>query len=368
MDGIIHFFGSMEDPRIERTRKHNLIDIVCITLAAVLSGCDDWYEIALFGKEKEEWFRKYLELPNGIPTHDTFNRVFSALDPQELQRCFGEWIESIAQLTEGRIISVDGKRLCGGGSNGKKSIVHMVSAWCSANNMVLGQVKTDDKSNEITAIPALLGLLSIEGCTITIDAMGCQKEIAGLIHTKKANYLLAVKGNQGHLLDDIKEAFDQVAPSEILEHTTLDNDHGRVEKRRCNIITDCTWVCSNKEWPGLNCLVKITAERTIKATGATQQECRYYISSMPADAVATLQACRQHWGIENNLHWMLDVLFKEDQSQKRAGNAAANFSIMLRIALNLLKSDKTVKTSLKNKRKLAGWSTNFLQTILFAKN
>ena len=325
MTALMRFFEGMEDPRIERSQKHKFIDIVTITIAAVICGCDDWNEIELFGKLKESWFKQFLELPNGIPSHDTFNRFFAALNPQSLQQCFLNWVQSVARITEGRVVSIDGKRLCGSGIEGKKAIVHMVSAWCSENNMVVGQVKTDDKSNEITAIPELLKLLDINGCTVTIDAMGSQTEIASSIIDKGADYILAVKGNQAHLLDDIKEAFAQTPASAIQTATTLQSGHGRIEKRICSIITDSDWICSSKDWKKLQSLIRITTERTDKSSGAMQKEDRYYISSAVHQAAIMLNNIRQHWGIENKLHWMLDVNFHEDQSHKRAGNAAQNF-------------------------------------------
>lgn len=363
MTGLIRFFEAMEDPRVERTKLHKCIDILSITIAAVICGCEDWNEIALFGKLKKEWLSTFLELPNGIPSHDTFNRFFAALNPQVLQQCFLNWIQEVANITEGRIISIDGKRLCGSGTEGKKAIVHMVSAWCNANNMVLGQVKTDDKSNEITAIPELLNLLDIKGCTITIDAMGCQTDIAAKIVGKEADYLLAVKGNQAHLYDDIKEAFEHTPGGQQEISTTLETDHGRIEKRTCQVIDDIDWVC-NKEWEGLKRLIKITAERTDKSSGEQSKECRYYISSATFKANEFLHVSRQHWGIENKLHWMLDVNFGEDASQKRAGNAAQNFSVISRIALNLLQNEKSKKLSIKKKRLAAGWDHTYLEKLL----
>lgn len=365
MTGLIRFFEAMEDHRVDRTKRHNFIDIISITIAAVICGCEDWNEIELFGHLKKEWLSTFLELPNGIPSHDTFNRFFAAVNPEVLQQCFLNWIQEVAHLSEGRIVSIDGKRLCGSGSEGKKAIVHMVSAWCNTNNMVLGQVKTNDKSNEITAIPELLNMLDIKGCTVTIDAMGCQTAIASHIVEKGADYLLAVKGNQGHLLDDIKEAFEQTPALQQQAGSTLEMDHGRIEKRTCHVIEDIDWVCNNKEWKELKSLVKITAERTIKSTAEQSTECRYYISSATAKAEELLHATRLHWGIENKLHWMLDVNFHEDASRKKAGNAAQNFSVISRIALNLLQNEKSKKLSIKKKRLAAGWQHSYLEKLLF---
>ena len=365
MAGLICFFSSMEDPRIERTKKHKFIDIITITIAAVICGCEDWNEIELFGKLKQSWLSGFLELPNGIPSHDTFNRFFAALNPAGLQQCFLSWIQQVAQITEGRIVSIDGKRLCGSGADDKKAIVHMVSAWCNTNSMVHGQVKTDDKSNEITAIPELLNLLDISGCTVTIDAMGCQTVIAESIVNKQADYILAVKGNQEHLLDDIKEAFEQTPEGEQKISSTLESGHGRIEKRTCHVITDTDWICSKKEWKQLQSLIKITTERTDKLSGCMQKEYRYYISSAICNADKLLNSIRLHWGIENKLHWMLDVNFHEDASRKKAGNAAQNFSVISRIALNLLQNEKTRKLSIKKKRLAAGWQHEYLASLMF---
>jgi predicted transposase YbfD/YdcC len=363
MSGFFEHFGALPDPRVERTRLHKLSDILFMTIAAVLSGCDDWNEIELYAETKEPWLRRYLELPGGIPSHDTFNRVFSLLDPDALRGCFLSWVEQIASLTEGEVVSIDGKRLCGSGESGKRSIIHMVSAWSGANSLVLAQVKVDDKSNEITAIPNLLHVLELKGCIVTIDAMGCQREIAEGVIEKGADYILAVKGNQGFLLDDIKEAFSQ--HKNIPSCTDLSQGHGRIEKRTCRVVSDTDWICRKQQWVGLKTLIEIRAERTIKATGEKQkEEVRYYISSLASDAPSFNKYIRTHWGIENHLHWTLDVVFHEDQSMKRAGHAAENFALINRIALNLLKADKDSKISMKNKRHKAGWDNDYLIHLL----
>ncbi|MBD0287644.1 MAG: ISAs1 family transposase [Flavisolibacter sp.] len=362
MPSFFEHFGSLPDPRFDRTKLHKLSDILFITIAVVLSGCDDWNEIELYGETKEEWLRKYLELPNGIPSHDTFNRVFAALDPFALQACFLSWVEAVAELSKGTQVSIDDKRLCASGQDGKRSIIHVVSAWSEANHMVLAQVKVGDKSNVITAIPAPLDLLDLKGCIVTIDAMGCQREIASSIVDKEADHILAVKANQEFLLDDIKEAFTK---NKMMESDTeMNMGHGRIERRICRVLQDTEWVCKAEEWKGLKTLIEISAERTGKSTGEWQKETRYYISSLAADAASFNQYIRGHWGIENHLHWTLDVVFSEDRSQKRAGNAAQNFALVNRIALNLLNNDKTTKASMKNKRHKAGWDNNYLLHLL----
>jgi predicted transposase YbfD/YdcC len=364
MQGLIEHFGELPDPRVDRTKKHKLIDILFLTLAAVLCGCDEWEEIQAFGEKKEGWLRKYLELPNGIPSHDTINRVISALDPKLMQECFVQWVRSIATVSKGEVVSIDGKRLCGSGTAGKAAIVHMVSAWSDANNLVLGSYKVDDKSNEITAIPKLLEMLDLSGCIITIDAMGCQREIAEQIVDHQAHYILAVKDNQAHLFDDVKEAFAYERQANISMDVQSSLGHGRIEKRTCRVITDPDWICKSGGWKELTSLVELTAERTDKKTGAYQKEVRYYISDLVQSAKAFNHCIRSHWGIENRQHWTLDMAFSEDESRKRAGNAAENFATINRLALNLLKTDATTKASIKRKRKMAGWDDQYLEQLL----
>jgi predicted transposase YbfD/YdcC len=360
---MLSFFESLTDPRIERTKLHSLKDIIGLTICAVLSGCNDWEEIEIYGESKEAWLKQFLSLPNGIPSHDTINRLFASLNPQELQSCFIDWVQSIAGITAGRVVSIDGKRLCNAGVEGKKAIIHMVSAWSNENNMVLGQVKTEDKSNEITAIPTLLELLALEGAIVTIDAMGCQSAVTEKIIAQKADYVLAVKENQAHLLDDIKEAFEQTPKAE--NHTTIEKSHGRIEKRSCKVITDMDWISKEEKWENLQSIICIESERTILQTGEKQTEQRFYISSLTTTAVRCNEIVRAHWGIENKLHWCLDVTFKEDLSTKQAGNAAENFSTITKIALNLLKNENSKQRSIKNKRLLCGWDEDFLAKIVF---
>ncbi len=366
MSGIMEHFGTIADPRIDRKKLHKLHDIIFITIAAVICGADDWDDIEDWGNLKIDWLKTKLELPNGIPSHDTFNRVFSLIDPQAIQQSFTSWVKSIAKITNDQVISVDGKRLCNSGEDGEQSIIHMVSAWSNTNNMVLAQRKINDKSNEITAIPALLDVLDITGCMITIDAMGCQKAIAEKIVKKEADYILAVKDNQQFLHDDIKEAFG--TSKEITEHTQTTMGHGRIEKRTCKIIKDISWVCNSEEWEKLKTLICVESQRTFKATGAVENHTRYFISSREADAKLFNDAIRAHWGIENKLHWTLDVAFGEDESNKRAGHAAENFSFISKVALNVLNQHDDhkgkKKKSMKTKRKKSGWDNEYLATVL----
>lgn len=358
----LDFFTNLEDPRVDRTKVHLLEDIIFITIAAVICCAETWNDIENYGNSKKSWLKQYLELPNGIPSHDTFNRFFSALDPGHLESCFLDWVKSITKLTEGEVVSVDGKTLRGSRDTGSKSIVHMVSAWANVNQLSLGQVKVDDKSNEITAIPKLLKVLAIKGCIVTIDAMGCQTAIAEKIIEKKADYILAVKGNQGSLEVGILDTIKLEKPVDSWEDT--DFGHGRIETRNCSVYTDFSHIENSKRWKELNCIVKVDAKRYIKSSGQEQSETRLYISSLTPNAEKIGKSIRDHWGIENSLHWVLDVAFGEDKSRKRDGYAAQNFSVINRIALNLIKNEKTKKRSVKGKRLDAGWDNEYLIKIL----
>lgn len=364
-------FGDLEDPRIERTRRHELLDILTIAICGVICGADSWVDVELFGKSKREWLAKFLKLPNGIPSHDTFGRVFSRLDPDKFQSCFMDWVAAISQITQGEVIAVDGKTVRGSHdrANGKDAI-HMVSAWASANHLVLGQIKVDDKSNEITAIPELLEMLELSGCIITIDAMGCQTEIAQQIISKGADYVLALKENQGRLYDGVKDSFacgDRSGFADV-EHDyyeVVNKGHGRIETRRCWSISaheELDYVDEYKLWPGLSSVVMVKSER--KVGEKVSVETRYYISSLKGSARKLLEASRTHWGIENCVHWILDVAFDEDRSRVRTDHAPHNLAIIRHIALNLLKRETTSKGGVKARRKRAGWDEDYLITVL----
>jgi len=300
MDNPLRYFAELRGPRVERTRAHLLEEILLLAIAAVLSGAGSWNEIEDYGNAKRPWFKGFLQLPGGIPSHDTFNRVISALDPAEMEKGFADWAVSIAKLTAGEEVAIDGKALCGTREAGKKTLVHMVSAWASANNLVLAQRpprRIDDKSNEITAIPKLLDALELSGTVITIDAMGCQRAIASRIADKKVDYILAVKENQGILLEEIEDSFQMLAADAVAEE--VDCGHGRVEQRRCSVIADLSLIEKASEWASLQGLVRIESERYHKATGKTEREIRYYITSLKPDAARLNRSIRQHWGIEN---------------------------------------------------------------------
>jgi len=372
---ITDHFGRLEDPRIERTKLHELLDIIVIAICAIICGADDWTEVELFGNAKLSWLRTFLELSNGIPSHDTFGRVFARLNPEQFQQCFLEWVQAVSAVTGGQVIAIDGKVLRGSCDRvlGKAGIA-MVSAWATANHLVLGQVKVDDKSNEITAIPKLLQVLEIAGCIVTIDAIGCQTEIAQAIVDLDADYVLAVKENQGHLYEDVKGLFDaaQELNFKDVPHDyckTTDKGHGRLEIRQCWTICDAglvNYLRNRAGWRNLRTIVKVVAERRVN--GETSRQDRYFISSLDGDARRLLRAVRSHWGIENSLHWVLDIAFDEDHQRVRKDNGPANFAVLRHIALNLLKQDKTVKAGIKAKRLKAGWDEPYLLKVLFGQD
>jgi predicted transposase YbfD/YdcC len=319
--------------------------------------------MVVFAKSKETFLKKFLELPNGIPSKATLNRVFSAIDSEQFESCFIDWVTSIADISRGQIIAIDGKTIRGAKSHGKKSPIHIVSAWACENNLVLGQVKTAEKSNEITAIPELLDLLNIAGNTITIDAMGTRKEIAEKIIDKNADYILAVKANQPQLLEHIEDEFRFSKQPEI--YTKHDLDHGRIETRIGSVITDFKFIEQDNPWKKLTSIIKIDSIRELKNSDkVTETSTRYYISSLYNNASEFQSKIRSHWAVENKLHWTLDVAFCEDASRKRAGNAAQNYSVLLKIALNLLKNENSKKLSVKSKRLEAGWNEDYLLKII----
>jgi predicted transposase YbfD/YdcC len=318
-----------------------------MAIASVICSAESCNYMEEFGKAKEAWLKTFLSLPGGIPSDDRFNRLFSALDSEELSQGFISWTSAVAEVFENEVVAIDGKSMRGTRTAGSKRIVHIVSAWADQNHLVLCQVKVDEKGNEITAIPRLLELLVLKGCIVTIDAMRWQKDLAYKIIEKQANYLLALKGNQVNLQEVVEDSFRFLTV--VSSDEQIDAGHGRVEMRRCQAIDDLSLIENRYEWAGLRTLVKIESERSIKSTGKTEKDTRLYISSLDADAVLINRSVRKHWGIENSLHWVLDVDFREDYSRKRTGNAAQNFTLINRIALKLLKNEKTVKVGVRGK-------------------
>jgi predicted transposase YbfD/YdcC len=366
---IVDHFKDLEDKRIERTKKHKLIDIVTIAICAVICGVDSWVLMETYGKKKEEWLKQFLELPNGIPSHDTFARVFARIDPQQFQNSFLSWIKSINKITAGEVIAIDGKTLRHSYDKGKeKGAIHMVSAWATNNRLVLGQCKVDEKSNEITAIPELIKVLDIAGCIVTIDAMGCQKQIVKSIVDKSGEYVIALKKNQGNLYKNVEEIFKEAIAKgfegfKYSNYHTKKDEHGREEIRHYLMLSDIQErIDPGKKWINLQSVGMVEYIR--KVNGKTKIETRYYISSLTDNSKLLGESVRSHWGIENSLHWVLDVALREDDCRIRKDNAPQNFAVLRHIAVNAVGKEKSQKLGIKNKQVCAGWDNEYLEKIL----
>jgi predicted transposase YbfD/YdcC len=363
-----HFLG-IEDPRMDRTKRHNLIDIMTIAICAVICGADGWVGIETYGCAKYEWLKTFLELPNGIPSHDTFARVFAQINPQQFESCFINWMKSVQKITNGEVVAIDGKTLRGSeDKSSEQSAIQIVSAWATTSKLVLGQVKVDGKSNEITAIPELLKVLELSGCIVTIDAIGCQKEIVRLITKQNADYVITLKKNQGNLYDEVEKLF-QVGIStgfEGIEHSTYKTEetgHGRHEIRHYVMLSKIgSRLNPDSVWSNFNSVGMLESVRSLE--GETTVETRYFISSLESNAKQFGNSIRSHWGIENSLHWILDVGLEEDDCRIRKDNAPQNLAILRHIAVNLLNQEKRVKRGIKNKQFLAAMDDNYLARVL----
>jgi predicted transposase YbfD/YdcC len=368
---ISEHFSSLRDPRKGGMVEHKLVDLVTIAVCAVTCGANNWVEVVLFGERRREWLEQFLELPHGIASHDTFGRVFARLSAEAFQQQFAQWMQAVFEHSQGEIIAIDGKCLRRSyDTRSNKAAIHRVSAWAQANRVVLGQVTTDAKSNEITAIPKLLKLLNIKDCIVTIDAMGCQRAIAAQIRAGEGDYVFALKGNQSQLHSDVVAYFEYAQRHQYDGmvwdyHETLDKGHGRVEVRRYWTIATLDWLDGKEKWAGLNLIGKVESERHIG--GEVSGETRYYIASIDNSAERFAHAVRGHWSIENTLHWSLDVTFREDDSRIRQGEAAENFALVRHVALSLLQQEKSLKVGIEAKRFNAALDPDYLIKVLSGK-
>jgi len=356
----------LKDPRrvTKGNFKYPLNEIFFLVISAVISGTEDWQGIALFGEEKIAWLRNFLPYEKGTPSHDVLGDLFARIDLQNFESVFIKWINAISEITNGTIISIDGKTIRGSGdSNIPNSAVHVVSAYATNQMLCFGQTSVDKKQNEITAIPELLNMLAIKGGVVTIDAMGCQKKIAKKIIGKEADYVLMVKDNQQELKEQVEKLFEYYKePCDVDQ--TIDSGHGRIENRKCEMIGDLRFLDGKEKWVGLQSVVKISSKRYIKKKGNESSEIRYYITSLRPDSKRLNQIIRSHWGVENNLHWRLDVVFNEDKSSKRKDNSAPNFNIITKMAMTLIDREKTAKVSMGKKRLKAAWNDSYRECVL----
>lgn len=366
---LLEHFKTLDDPRTDYLVDHFLLDIIGLTICAVICGAESWTDIENYGKAKESWLRRFLCLPHGIPSHDTIGRLFATLNPEAFQSCFLSWVKAVASLNEGEVIAIDGKTLRHSyDTGGDKGAIHMVSAWASENRVVLGQVKVDEKSNEITAIPKLLDVLELEGCIVTIDAMGAQKDIAEQIIESGGDYVLSLKGNQGNLHQDVQQLFDWCRKNQFkdIEHEfsqSINGGHGRIEIRRHWLLDGVEHLEDGPLWRGLKRVGMVESERRVQGeTGSIER--RYYLVSLDGGVEQFAHSVRSHWGIENQLHWVLDVAFNEDACRVRKDHAPENLAVVRHVALNLLRQDTQTNGGIKAKRLKAGWDNDYLAALL----
>lgn len=368
---LLEYFADLPDPRIERCKQHELIDLIAIAILATICGAEHFTEMEEFGIAKQDWLKTFLNLKNGIPAHDTFARVFAQLKPSAFRERFVDWVQAINTATAGEVVAIDGKTARRSHNKGAGiKALHLVSAWATRNRLTLGQIKVDQKSNEITAVPQLLRLLEIKGCIVTVDALNTQKDIAHEIREQEADYVLALKENHPNLHAEVAGIFEAVrnvnaTDRAITPFETIETGHGRIETRRCWSIEAPDWLIGYDQWRDLKSLILVEARREIKGQQTT--ELRYYLSSLSADAKCAADAVRAHWGIENSLHWSLDVSFGEDDSRVRVGHAPENLALVRKITHNLLQHETTLKRGIKTKRLKAGWDEAYLLKVLNAK-
>ena len=366
---LVEEFSILEDPRCHGKVQHRLIDILVIAVCAVIAGAESWEDIALYGRSKVEWLGTFLMLPSGIPAHDTFRRMFMLLDSDRFEACFEVWARSFGEILDREVVAIDGKTIRGSFDRRREQRpLHVISAWACHRGVVLGQRQVDDKSNEITAIPELLDVLNIKGSIVTLDAMGCQRTIVAKILEKEADYLVALKANQGRKFVAIREfcAKNCFGPSSLCQpiYDEFDEGHGRLVRRRVFVCQDASALEPLRDWPGLETVVAVESIRSVNGTDKTTAEIRYFLSSSAAQPSVLAAAIRKHWQIENSLHWVLDVTFNEDQCRIRDRIGAQNFALLRKIAINLIRRHHTSKVSLKGRRKMAAWDNRYMEQVL----
>jgi predicted transposase YbfD/YdcC len=371
IQGLLEQFSALEDPRVIGRVDHRLIDILVIAVCAVIACAESWDDIALYGRSKEGWLRRFLDLPNGIPSHDTFRRVFMLIDPDAFERHFSAWTRTLSdQAVEREVVAIDGKTVRRSFDRSRdQAPLHLVSAWASERGLTLGQRAVDGQSNEITAIPELLDALDLHGCLVTLDAMGCQKEIAQRILARQADYLFGLKANHPTAFAAVQEHVDHacLAPGARVKPVfdAFDDSHGRLVRRRVFVCPEAACLEALQAWPGLHTVLAIETIRSVNGSGRIEAEVRYFLSSCPDDPAMLVTAIRRHWSIENNLHWVLDVTFREDDSRVRERTAARNLAVLRKIALNLLAADRATRTSVRGRRKKAAWNDAYMHRLIF---